>query len=288
MGSLQWEHQPVLHDPVVVAAFTGWNDAADAATDAVNWLAARYAAQEFATIDEQVHVDFQAQRPTVTLVDGVTRSMEWPRYTLRSATTPDDQPDLVLVTGPEPNYDWRGFCIAIMDAARTVGAANVVTFGALLADSPHTRVPRITGSTTDPDMTDRVGLTRSRYEGPTGIVGILHDACRREGFTAASLWAPVSHYVAAPPNPPAIAALLAGLGRCVHLDLDLRELSVAAEAWRARVDAAVAADDDLRTYVTNLEEQHAEPEADGLAEADIPDGDTIAEAFEEYLRDQGA
>lgn len=298
MSSLQWEHQPVLHGPVVVAAFTGWNDAADAATDAVDWLAARYGAQEFASLDEQIHVDFQAQRPIVALADGVTRSVEWPHYSLRAAATPDDQPDLVLVTGPEPNYDWRGFCASIMEAARTVGATEVITFGALLADSPHTRPPRLTGSATDADAMDRVGLTRSRYEGPTGIVGILHDACRQAGFTAASLWVPVPHYVAAPPNPPAIVALLAGLGRCVHLDLDLRELTVAANAWRARVDAAVAADDDLRTYVTGLEdddiEDHGDVDGRGagsdsgtLAEDEIPDGDAIAEAFEEYLRDQG-
>lgn len=289
MSSLRWEYEPVLHDPVVVAAFTGWNDAADASTDAVDWLAARSIAAEFATIDEQVHVDFQAQRPIVTLVDGVTRDLEWPRYSLKAAATADGEPDLVLITGPEPNYDWRGFCESILEAARTVGANTIVTFGALLADSPHSLAPRITGSTTDPESMDRVGLTRSQYEGPTGIVGVLHDTSRRAGLTSASLWVPVPHYVAAPPNPPAIAALLAGLSRCVQMNLDLRELNVAADAWRARVDAAVATDDDLRMYVNNLEQQHADLERDGIHTADdIPDGDAIAEAFEEYLRDQGA
>ena len=114
MSSLRWDHEPALHDPVVVCAFSGWNDAADAATDAVEWLAARYVAQEFATIDEQVHIDFQAQRPVVALVDGVTRDLSWPRYSLRAAATADGEPDLVMITGPEPNYDWRGFCDAIM------------------------------------------------------------------------------------------------------------------------------------------------------------------------------
>lgn len=275
----------MLHEPVLIAAFTGWNDAADAATDAADWLAGRYLATEFATIDEQVHVDFQAQRPVVTLIDGVTRDLRWPQYSLRAAPTPDGQPDIVVVTGPEPNYDWRGFCRSIMDAAHAVGARTVVTFGALLADTPHTLTPRISGSATDPGMMDRVGLTRSRYEGPTGIIGVLHDTCRQAGFDAASMWVPVPHYVAAPPNPAAITALLGGLSRAVGLDIDLRELSVAAAAWRARVDSAVAADDDLRTYVDGLAAQHDDD--DPVDPDEVPDGDSIAEAFEEYLRDQG-
>src|SRR3954466_404256 len=142
--SLRWDHEPALHDPVVVAAFTGWNDAADAASDAVDWLAARYGATEFASIDEQVHVDFQAQRPRVTLTDGALRDLAWPVYSLRAAATPDGDPDLVLVSGPEPNYDWRGFCTSVMDAARGVGARTVVTPGSLLADPPHSRPPQLT------------------------------------------------------------------------------------------------------------------------------------------------
>lgn len=285
--SLQWEHEPVLHAPVVLAAFTGWNDAADVATDAVDWIAARYGAEQFATIDEQAHVDFQAQRPEIRLVDGAIRDLTWPTYSLRAAATPDDDPDLVLVSGPEPNYDWRGFCAAVMDAARTVGANKVVTFGGLLADTPHTRAPGVTGSATDADGMQRVGLTRSRYEGPSGIVGVLHDSCRRAGFASASLWVPVPHYVAAAPNPPAIVALLRGFGRYVGMDVDVRELGVAADAWRARVDAAVASDDDLRAYVTNLEDQQDDTDEPAMDAGEIPSGDTIAEAFEEYLRDQG-
>ncbi len=285
MSSLQWDHEPVLIDPVVLAAFTGWNDAADAASDAADWVAARFGAVEFATIDPQVHIDFQAQRPVVTLIDGVTRDLSWPQYSIRAAATTDGQPDLVVITGPEPNYDWRGFCDAIMEVARTVGSTTVVTFGSLLADSPHSHAPRITGSATDPDIMDRIGLTRSRYEGPTGIVGVVHDTCRQAGFVSASLWVPVPHYVAAPPNPPAITALLEGFSRTVGLDLDLRELRVASDAWRTRVDAALAADDDLREYVDNLEAQQVD---DTVDPDELPDGESIAEAFEEYLRDQGS
>jgi hypothetical protein len=281
--TLQWEHEPVLHDPVVVAAFTGWNDAADAASDAVAWLAARYGATPFASIDEQVHVDFQAQRPTVELVDGAVRELRWPRYTLRAAATPDGEPDLVLVSGPEPNYGWRTFCTSVMEAARGVGADTVVTFGALLADTPHTRTPRISGSATDPAAMTRIGMSRSRYEGPTGMVGVLHDSCRTAGFASASLWVPVPHYLASPPNPPAIVALLEAFGDCVTMDVDVRELTVAARAWQARVDAAVATDSDLREYVETLETQH---DTDEDASDDLPDGDQIAAAFEEFLRDQ--
>jgi len=287
--SLRWDHEPALHDPVVVAAFTGWNDAADAASDAVDWLAARYGATEFASIDEQVHVDFQAQRPRVTLTDGTLRDLTWPVYSLRAAATPDGEPDLVLVSGPEPNYDWRGFCTSVIDAARSVGARTVVTLGSLLADAPHSRVPQVTGSATDAVMQERIALSRSRYEGPTGIIGVLHDTVRNEGFAAASLWVPVPHYVAAPPNPGAIVALLHGVGRAVDLAVDTRELRLAAQAWEARVDAAVAEDDDLRTYVQALEEQYDEEwtDDDDVTDEEIPDGDAIAEAFEEYLRDQG-
>jgi proteasome assembly chaperone (PAC2) family protein len=287
--SLRWDHEPALHDPVVVAAFTGWNDAADAASDAVDWLAARYGATEFASIDEQVHVDFQAQRPQVTLIDGALRDLTWPVYSLRAAATPDGDPDLVLVSGPEPNYDWRGFCGSVMDAAERVGARTVVTLGSLLADSPHSRAPHVTGSATDADMNERIALSRSRYEGPTGIIGVLHDTVRNAGYAAASLWVPVPHYVAAPPNPGAILALLHGVGRAVDLAVDTRELRVAAQAWEARVDAAVAEDDDLRTYVQSLEEQYDAESNDVIGvddDEEIPDGDALAEAFEEYLRDQ--
>lgn len=294
--SLRWQHDPMVREPVLVAAFTGWNDAADAATDAVDWLAARYGATEFATIDEQVHVDFQAQRPQVTLTNGALRDLQWPTYRLRAAVTPDGEPDLVLLTGPEPNYEWRRFCESVLGVAVRTGAHSIVTFGSLLADAPHTRAPRLSGSATDPVTMERIGATRSRYEGPTGIVGVLHDTVRTAGFHAASMWVPVPHYVASPPNPPAIVALLHGLGRAVDLAVDTRDLRVAAQAWSTRVDAAVTADRELHEYVSGLEDAYDEGEDDGDDEdddgvpfdpVDLPDGDAIAEAFEEYLRDQG-
>lgn len=285
----------MVREPVLVAAFTGWNDAADAATDAVDWLAARYGATAFATIDEQIHVDFQAQRPQVTLTNGALRDVQWPGYSVRAAVTPDGEPDLVLLSGPEPNYEWRRFCNSVIGVAERTGTRTIVTFGSLLADAPHTRAPRLSGSSTDPVTMERIAASRSRYEGPTGIVGVLHDTVRTAGFHAASMWAPVPHYVASPPNPPAIVALLHGLGRAVDLAVDTRDLRVASDAWSARVDAAVAADRELREYVAGLEETYdddlegdEDDESAPFDAVDLPDGDAIAEAFEEYLRDQGS
>jgi hypothetical protein len=274
---------------VLVAGFTGWNDAGDAASDALAWLAGHFGAERFASLDPEEHLDFQAIRPTIELLDGVTRALRWPSLRFDHARTDSPTtPDLLLLSGPEPNFRWRGFTDAILTVARETGARMVVTFGALLADAPHTRPVRVTGTTTDGDLMGRLALTQSRYEGPTGIVGVVHDACRAAGVRSASLWATVPHYVATPPNPPAIGALLERFGTLTGIDLDLRELGVAGAAWRTRVDSAVAADDDLRDYVVGLEEAlDDQDEADAIHPIDLPSGDSIAEAFEEYLREQG-
>ena len=285
-----WESRPELQDPIIVAAFTGWNDAGDAASDAVRWLAQRYTARRFATVDPDEHFDYQANRPTVTLVDGVTRSITWPTLEFAAAVTPGADPDLILVSGPEPNLAWRGFCDRVLEVAHETGARQIVTFGALLADVPHSLPVRVTGSTTDAASMERLGLEPSRYEGPTGIVGVLHDTCRNAGLTSASFWAPVPHYVATPPNPVATRALLDRFATFTGVPLDLRELGVAGEAWRTRVDSAVDGDDELRGYVRALEAQAGTDTDTGTNVADdeeIPSGDDLAEAFEEYLREQG-
>jgi proteasome assembly chaperone (PAC2) family protein len=286
---LQWHSHPQLRDPVLVAGFTGWNDAADAASNAVTWLAEHFGARVFASIGPQEHYDFQSNRPLVELVDGVIRGVTWPTLEFSAAPAIGDGTDLVLLTGPEPNLRWKGFCLTVLEVARETGCRTVVTFGALLADTPHTAPIRVTGTTTDSDLMTRLGLERSRYEGPTGIVGVLHDACRAAGIASASLWAPVPHYVATPPNPPATRALLDRFAAFTGRTLDLRELGVASEAWRTRVDSAVASDDDMRDYVHRLEEQAdvVDDDEESLDPDEIPSGDTLAAAFEEYLRDQG-
>jgi proteasome assembly chaperone (PAC2) family protein len=293
MTALRWESRPSLRDPVLVAGFTGWNDAADAASDAVSWLVEHFDARPFATIDPQEHYDFQSNRPMVELVEGVIRGIAWPMLEFAAAPATGAGPDLVLLTGPEPNLRWRGLCDTVIEVARETGCRTVVTFGALLADTPHTAPIRVTGSTTDTALMERLGLERSRYEGPTGIVGVLHDACRAAGLASASFWAPVPHYVATPPNPPATRALLDRFAAFTGRTLDLRELGVASEAWRTRVDSAVDADDEMRDYVHRLEEQVGETSFDhpargeAVSEDELPSGETLAAQFEEYLRDQG-
>jgi hypothetical protein len=290
VSGLHWESHPQLREPVLVAAFTGWNDAGDAASDAVAWLAAQYTARPFASIDPDEHFDFQANRPEVELVDGVTRKISWPTLEFAEAQVSGPGPDLVLLSGPEPNLRWRAFCDTVLEVARETGCRTVVTFGALLADTPHTAPIHVTGSTTDPSMMEQLGLEPSRYEGPTGIVGVLHDTCRNAGLASASFWAPVPHYVATPPNPPATRALLDRFSIFTGRTLDLRELGVAAEAWRARVDGAVAGDEEMRDYVQALEDQRGDGPGVGASDDvidEIPSGDDLAEAFEEYLREQG-
>jgi proteasome assembly chaperone (PAC2) family protein len=285
---LLWESRPDLRDPIIAAAFTGWNDAGDAASDAVRWLAQRFGARRFATIDPDEHFDYQANRPTVTLVDGVTRGITWPTLEFAGARMTGNDRDLILLSGPEPNLQWRGLCRTVLEVAHQLGARTIVTFGALLADTPHRAPVRVTGSTTDPDAMERLGLEPSRYEGPTGIVGVLHDTCRNAGMASASFWAPVPHYVATPPNPVATRALLDRFAVFTGQVLDLRELGVQGDAWRARIDRAVEDDDEMRAYVHSLEEQSGTGDDVTPDEDEIPSGDELADAFEEYLREQGS
>jgi len=298
--TVRYEHEPRLRRPALVAAFQGWNDAGDAATDALRWLARRFEAREFAALDIEEYLDFQAARPTVELVDGVLRKVEWPSLTFSTAAAGRD---LVLLLGVEPNLKWRAFSEDVISVARRTGCETIVTLGALLGDAPHSRPVRCTGSATDEVLAARLGMQRSRYEGPTGIVGVLHDSVRRAGFASASIWAPVPHYVASPPNPKATHALLDKLASLLDLDLDLTDLEIAAAAWERSVSEVVRADGDVSAYVANLEarydaavaslvdeeeadwEKEDEDEDDWLDEDDLPTGESLAADFERYLRD---
>ena len=300
MSSLVWEEQPVLRHPVLVAAFTGWNDAGDAATDAIELLANQYGAEQVGYIDPEEHIDFQALRPTVVITDGVTREIRWPGTRILAARVPDSTRDLVLVLGPEPHLKWRDYCDAVLEVVSELGCELAVTLGSLLADSSHHQTVRITGSTTEPALMARLGMSRSRYEGPTGIVGVLHDVLRSSGVPSASLWAPVPHYVASPPNPPAQLALLEALAALAEIPINLGELRVQTAAWRARIDAFVADDEELSQYVARLDTKVDDddvdvepalgalvPEDDLLEEADLPSGDALAAELEAFLREQG-
>ncbi|MBM3670759.1 MAG: PAC2 family protein [Actinobacteria bacterium] len=289
VDGLTWErNSPDLQRPVLLAGFEGWNDAADAASNAAVWLTQHGTgeAERVASIDPEVHFDFQSRRPHVTLAGGVTRSITWPENIF--FTVPRDERDLVVLRGVEPSYKWHSFCRAVVSVAQATSCEMVITFGALLADVPHTREARVTGTATDPDLVARLGLAQSRYEGPTGIVGVLHDHCRSQGIDSVSLWAPVPHYLAAPPNPPATLALLDRAAGLLDLQLDLGRLERTAVAWREKVDEVAASDDDVRGYVRTLEERFdaAEPDAETSWGANLPSGDELAKEVERFLRDQ--
>jgi len=286
---LVWEQRPDLRDPLLVAAFEGWNDAGDAATAAAEWLVQRSQAERFASVDSDAHVDYQSRRPRVELVDGVARSITWPTHDYYAGSFA--QRDLVVLRAVEPNIKWREYCDTVMSVAAATQCSMVVTFGALLGDVPHTRRVRVTGTATDPALVGRLGLVPSRYEGPTGIVGVLHDACRAAGVKSVSLWAPVPHYIASPPNPPATRALLERFGALTGLSFDLAGLEQLADVWRAQVDRAIADNDEVKTYVRELEArvdaQAAEDEGVVLGEDTVPDVEDFVDEVERFLREQG-
>jgi proteasome assembly chaperone (PAC2) family protein len=278
---------------MLVAAFSGWNDAGDAATGAVDWLVRQSDAPRIASIDPDEHVDYQSHRPQVELVDGVTREITWPATECFTVTFPER--DLVVVRGVEPNVRWRSFCNAVLAIASATGSEMVVTLGALLGDVPHTRAVRVTGTASDPTLINGLELTRSRYEGPTGIVGVLHDSCRDAGLRSASLWAPVPHYVASPPNPPATRALLERLSQLAELQLDLHGLDQLVDLWRVQVDDAIADNDEVTTYVHDLELRVDSEDASerGIVlgghpagGGSVPNADDLAAEVEQFLRDQ--
>jgi proteasome assembly chaperone (PAC2) family protein len=280
MPSVAWEQRPELRRPVLVAGFEGWNDAASAASEAAGWLTRQFGATKVASMDPEEHFDFQSTRPTVELVDGVTRDLTWPANEFFAV--PVDARDLVVLRGIEPNLRWPSFCREVLGVASETGCEMVVTLGALLADVPHTRPVRVTGATTDPELMAGLHLQRSRYEGPTGIVGVLHDTARATGVASASLWAPVPHYVSTPPNPLATRALLDRLGQLLGAKFELGELDDLSQEWRTRVDEVVSQDDDVRSYVGQLEERY-----DTEAETDIPSSEGLADEVEQFLRDRG-
>jgi proteasome assembly chaperone (PAC2) family protein len=275
---MELERCPELINPVMVGAFEGWNDAGDAATGAVEHLELAWNAQQIATIDPDDYYDYQVNRPTVSLIDGVTRRLTWPTTRVSWCRPPGAGFDLVLVRGIEPNMRWRGFCDEILDVVRTLDVRMVVTLGALLSDTPHTRPTQVTGTSYDSASATRYGLAQSRYEGPSGIVGVLQDSCVSAGIPAISFWAGVPHYVSQPPNPKATVALLHSVEEVLDLAVPLGELPDQALEWQKLVDEMAAEDDEVTEYIRNLEERDNEGE---LRETS---GDVIAGEFERYLR----
>jgi predicted ATP-grasp superfamily ATP-dependent carboligase len=279
---LRISDHPQLERPVLIAAFRGWNDGGQGASLAGAYLARAWAAQEFASIDAENFYDFQATRPMVSLADGYTRKIEWPENTFLHAPLPGGGRDAVILLGVEPNLRWRSFSAHVSGLAKDLGVELVVTLGSLLADVPHTRPAPVTGSANDRALIDRLGLQASRYEGPTGIVGVLHDACMQAGIPSASLWAAVPHYVSLTPSPRAAKALVDRLADLLEADVDTAELDEAADAYQQQVSEAVASDEETSAYVQELERR-----VDELAEeADLPSGDSIAAELTRFLRDR--
>jgi proteasome assembly chaperone (PAC2) family protein len=279
--------RPTLERPVLIGAFRGWNDGGQAATLAAGYLAKAWGARKFADIDPELFVDFQATRPMVTLDEGQTRKIEWPENVLYRARIPGTSRDAVILVGVEPNYRWRTFTELISDLARDLGVELAITFGALLADVPHTRPAPVTGAATDPKLVDEFGLQLSRYEGPTGIVGVLLDACRRVGIPSVSLWAAVPHYVSLAPSPRAARALCDRLGGVLGVDIDTKELAEAETSYVEQVSEAVASDADTAAYVEELE-QRADS-LDWLEESgELPSGEALAAEIARFLRERDA
>ena len=272
---------PELVDPVLVAAFEGWNDAADAASGAVEHLEVVWGVRPLAALDPEDYYDFQVNRPMVTLIDGVTRRISWPTTRIGVARPPDSDRDVVLLRGIEPNMRWRGFCADLIGVCQELGVRSAVTLGALLADSPHTRPVPVMGTTSDAELSLELNLQRSRYEGPTGIVGVFTDACSHAEMAAVSFWAQVPHYVAQAPCPKATLALVRRVEEFLDVTVPLGDLPEAARAWERGVDRLSEEDSEVAEYVRSLEEREAE--------TDLPEasGDAIAREFERYLRRRG-
>jgi len=277
--------RPTLERPVLIGAFRGWNDGGQAATLATGYLARLWEARKFADIDPELFVDFQATRPQVSLDEGRTRKIEWPENAFFRARIPGTNRDAVLLIGVEPNYRWRTFSELVADLAGDLGIELVVTLGALLADVPHTRPSPVTGAATDPKLVDELGLQLSRYEGPTGIVGVLLDACRRAGIPSVSLWAAVPHYVSLAPSPRAARALCERLSGVLGAEIDVGELAEAEKSYVEQVSEAVASDSETAAYVEELE--HRADSLDWLEESGgLPSGEALAAEIARFLRDR--
>lgn len=280
MDHVRWTTRPTLHEPVVIAAFEGWNDAGDAATTATRYLVDRWDAELVADVDPEEFYDFTSTRPEVRLDDDGLREIVWPATEVHAATIPGTEQEVLLIIGTEPQLRWRTYCSELTEVAQEVGARLCLTLGALLAEVPHTRPTPIVGTAYDPDVAAGLSLQPSQYEGPTGIVGVLHDAWRQAGLTSASLWATVPAYVPGAPSPKAALALVERAAAMLQTWVPTTDLEIASASYERQVSELVDADEETATYVQSLEERHdVEP---GV----LPSAESIAEEVERFLREQ--
>ncbi|HEX5596980.1 MAG TPA: PAC2 family protein [Micromonosporaceae bacterium] len=276
----EFDGLPVLRSPVAIAAFEGWNDAADASTAAVEHLERIWQARPVTALDPEEFYDFQVNRPTITMTDGEARQLEWPTTRFTVGSPAQAERDIVLIRGIEPSLRWRTFCEQILEVCHSLEVNQVILLGALLADVPYTRPLPISGSSTK--LTDAGHqFTPTRYQGPTGIVGVLQDACARAELDVTSFWVHVPHYANNPPCPKATLGLLHRIEEVLDLAVPMAELSEEAAEWEQRVHQAAEQDAELREYVRELEARVGDTGLETLS------GDEIALEFEKYLRRRG-
>ena len=287
-GYVNMERRPELERPVLIAGFTGWNDAAEAASLAVRTMGEQWEVRRFGAFDGEEFFDYQTTRPQIKLVEGVTRTVEWPENEL-SATEARvgalGGRGAILLSGPEPNFRWRAFSQAVVNLARDFDVRLVVTLGALLADVPHSRPVSVAANAQDPSLVENLGLTASRYEGPTGITGVLHRYCASKDLPSVSFWASVPHYLSSVPSAPAALALLQSVSNLLGTSFDTTHLNSTSEDYQRQVSVAVAQDSDLASYVRMLEERYDAQTESG--ERNLPSGDELARELERFLREKG-
>lgn len=293
VNPLRWHHRPELDRPRLLTAFEGWNDAGDAASGAARWLADRFGAELVATIEAEEFFDFTATRPIVGRDDDGRRRITWPDTELWAATTGTGA-DLLILVGHEPHLRWQTYCRTVLEVADELDCSLLVTMGALLSDVPHTRPTTVSGTADDPGLLTRLDLTTSSYEGPTGIVGVLHAACHQTERPSASLWAAVPTYVSGAPSPKATLALVERAAALLELSVPTVDLQIASAAYERQINELVAADEETAAYVAGLEDA---ADDDPLGSADTPDADdegieplastdpaALVEEVERYLR----
>jgi predicted ATP-grasp superfamily ATP-dependent carboligase len=286
MPPLIWDRKPdELRAPAMVCAFQGWNDAGDSASSAVAFLVSALEGKRFARIDSQEFYDFQANRPSVRLLEGSAEEIMWPTVEIYEAFAPRAMRDLVLVQGVEPSMRWRSFSEHLVDLAEVLGVKVILSLGALLSDVAHSRPVAMTGYASDPSMLVRLGITPSNYEGPTGIISVLHTACIHAGIPSATMWAGIPHYVAAAANPKAALALVRRIEGVVGVSVDVTELEAASEEYERQVGIAVQNDPEIQAFVERLEREADDEEARSPKE--VPDGDTLAREFQSFLQQRG-
>jgi proteasome assembly chaperone (PAC2) family protein len=286
VDSLRWEGElPKLRSPVMVCAFRGWNDAAAAASTALAAIGNSLDSELVASIDPEEYFDFQSTRPTITMTAGETRRIEWPENNFIAVRVPAADRDLVLLDGTEPNLRWRTFAETVATAADALEVEMMITLGSLIAEVSHTLPVPITGLASSAELVDELDLERSNYEGPTGIVGVVHDLCRQTGIDSASLWAAVPHYVAAVPNPKAALALLRRLEGMTGIAVEASDLEEETTDYEEQIGRAVAANPEIEELVERIEAEQVDMLADEGDE--LPSADSIAREFQRFLRQRG-